>query len=68
MKRILTIGLLALLVGCGDKKVGGTFARFEFWTDPQNGCQYVVYDGPYAGGITARLDPDGKPICVESAP
>ena len=29
-------------------------------TDAETGCQYVVT--PW-GGIVARLDPDGKPLC-----
>ena len=33
--------------------------------DAGTGCQYVVT--PW-GGIVARLDPDGKPLCRAAAP
>ena len=37
------------------------------WRDVQTGCEYLIYsrDAGYAGmgGMTARLDPDGRPIC-----
>lgn len=35
------------------------------YTDHKTGCQYV---GTVLGGITPRLDKDGKPFCVEPKP
>jgi hypothetical protein len=35
------------------------------YSDHRTGCQYV---GTVLGGITPRLDIDGKPICVEAKP
>jgi hypothetical protein len=33
------------------------------WTDPSNGCEYLLYAEYKQGGITPRLNPDGTQIC-----
>lgn len=35
------------------------------YTDHRTGCQYL---GTILGGITARLDRDGKPVCTKQEP
>ncbi|WP_020471552.1 DUF6440 family protein [Zavarzinella formosa] len=35
------------------------------YTDHRTGCQYL---GTVFGGITPRLDRDGKPVCVVNEP
>ena len=46
-----------------DPRTGTTGLAVE--TDAETGCQYVVT--PW-GGIVARLDPDGKPLCRAPVP
>ncbi|WP_319568247.1 DUF6440 family protein [Cohaesibacter marisflavi] len=41
----------------GAKKSGMTV-----YTDYKTGCQYL---GTWSGGITPRLDADGKQVCIE---
>lgn len=38
-------------------RLGGTI-----WTDP-DGCTHFVADDGFEGFMSARLDPDGKPVC-----
>ena len=39
----------------------GKRSNMILYTDYKTGCQYV---GTVLGGITPRLDRDGKPVCV----
>lgn len=41
-----------------DKKRSG----LSIYIDHETGCQYL---GTVFGGLTPRLDRDGKPICIE---
>lgn len=42
-----------------DNRSGGYIGSAKLVTDPVNGCQYLV-----DRGITPRLRPDGKQICL----
>jgi len=33
------------------------------WTDPETGCQYLLFRGYVETGVVARLNRDGLPIC-----
>lgn len=62
---IATLGLL--LMGCESvneqtkveecKTVGVTI---DYYTDPETGVCYLIYDGGYEGGITVRYNADGS--------
>lgn len=43
----------------------GKRSGLTVYTDHKTGCQYL---GTILGGITPRLDKEGKPICVEPKP
>ena len=43
----------------------GSRSGLIVYTDHRTGCQYV---GTVLGGITPRLDKDGKPVCVKQEP
>lgn len=52
-----------------DSNSAGKYGM-KIWADPETGCEYlyrrdIVYDKGF-GGITARLDKYGKPICALS--
>lgn len=34
-----------------------------FYTDPSNGCEYLIYSGHKAGNIIPRMNPDGTQVC-----
>ena len=34
----------------------------EIWVDTETGVHYLYHASGYAGGLTALLDKDGKPI------
>ena len=40
----------------------GKHSGMMLYTDHRTGCQYV---GTVLGGITPRLDRDGKPVCID---
>lgn len=40
----------------------GAFGTTEIWVDTQTGVNYLFQASGYAGGLTALLDRDGKPI------
>ncbi len=40
----------------------GTMNVMEIWVDKETGVNYVFHASGYAGGITALLDREGKPI------
>lgn len=45
---------------------GGSRARgwsTHIWTDPDTGCQYVVWQAYARGAVTIRYDRDGRPMC-----
>jgi hypothetical protein len=65
---IATLGLL--LIGCESPKnvsdqttveqydyIG---AIVDYYTDPDTGVCYLIYDGGYDGGITVRYNADGS--------
>lgn len=68
MKRILAIlALSALVAGCdfsGDMTNG---FRRQIWTDPDTGCQYLVWEtgvsSNYALAVAPRIGSDRMPIC-----
>ena len=69
--KALVIALLAItLVGCESPKsvsdqttveqydyIGTTI---DYYTDPDTGVCYLIYDGGYDGGITVRYNADGS--------
>lgn len=62
---IATLGLL--LVGCESVKDQTTVKENDFvgttvdyYTDPDTGVCYLIYDGGYDGGITVRYNADGS--------
>ncbi|MBA4293863.1 hypothetical protein C0431_12950 [bacterium] len=58
-----------MLGACGSeepKKVDddlGFGNEVIFYTDPANGCEYLIFDGNKAGNIIPRMDPDGTQMC-----
>jgi len=40
----------------------GTMKIMEVWVDKQTGVNYLFHIDGYAGGLTALLDSDGKPV------
>lgn len=40
----------------------GFVGTMEIWVDTQTGVNYLFQQSGYAGGLTALLDRDGKPI------
>jgi uncharacterized protein YceK len=75
MKKLyLLIAIIILLTACGkvsedssnDKALtpnvydGNSVYVF---TDTKTGCDYFIYASGYKGGITARLNSDGMPMC-----
>ncbi|MCD7858772.1 MAG: DUF6440 family protein [Firmicutes bacterium] len=40
----------------------GVFGSTEIWVDTQTGVNYLWHESGYAGGLTALLDRDGKPV------
>ena len=39
--------------------------QVRVWRDPANGCQYLLWERRQRGAMTARLKPDGLPMCGE---
>lgn len=39
------------------------FGNITIFTDPDTGCEYLLYRDFHKGGITPRLRPDGRPSC-----
>ena len=67
---LLALGLIAFLSGCGTSSNSmneGTLKTiysnkdFNIVKDVNTGCEYIAND---EGGITPRLEIDGKPRCV----
>ncbi|MGR3323580.1 MAG: hypothetical protein ACU0DK_16800 [Pseudooceanicola sp.] len=57
----------------GDKSVDRGFnahslstLRAGIWVDP-NGCHHWIIDDGLEGYMDARLDPYGKPVCIDTA-
>mgnify|MGYP004544625559 FL=1 len=40
----------------------GLMTVSEIWVDTQTGINYFFHQSGYAGGLTPRLDRDGKPV------
>ena len=40
----------------------GAMNVMEIWVDKETGVNYMFHSSGYAGGMTALLDRDGKPI------
>lgn len=40
----------------------GSLSTQEIWQDRETGVQYLFWTSGYAGGLTALLDRDGKPV------
>lgn len=40
----------------------GTLNVTEIWVDKETGVNYIFHASGYAGGLTALLDRDGKPV------
>ena len=40
----------------------GAISTTEIWVDTQTGVNYLFQTSSYAGGLTALLDREGKPI------
>jgi hypothetical protein len=70
----LTLAAAAMaLTGCfgdkADKTVDSGFdrggleaLRAGIWVDP-HGCDHWIIDDGFEGYLSARLDPEGKPVC-----
>jgi hypothetical protein len=75
---ILTLTLAPLLAACegdgtdktvdyGIDKKSLTDLKAGIWIDP-NGCDHWIIDDGLEGYLSARLTPDGKPVCSGKAP
>lgn len=66
---VFLLAIILLLSGCErseniQKKLDSQFGwSMTVWKDKDTGCEYIVYSGYQQGGITARYDSEGKPIC-----
>ena len=40
----------------------GVFSVMEIWVDRETGVNYLFRGNGNAGGLTVRLDADGKPV------
>lgn len=65
---VIGFALMAMLTGCtasGQPEPSAPKIARDTWavTDPQTGCDYLVYSGYKQGGITPRLRPDGSLFC-----
>ncbi len=40
----------------------GSLTTLEIWVDTQTGVNYLFRQSGHAGGLTALLDADGKPV------
>jgi uncharacterized protein YceK len=66
--KILIITMLGLLlVGCKSIKDQSTVKEYDYagtvidyYTDPDTGVCYLIYDGGFDGGITVRYNADGS--------
>lgn len=43
------------------RRGGGEEVRV--WRDPDTGCQYLIWERRQRGGMTPRLQRDGRPMC-----
>ena len=70
---ILTIAILGIvLTGCESisdqttvTEYDGVGAVVDYYTDPETGVCYLIYDGGYDGGITVRYNADGSIMVKE---
>lgn len=37
--------------------------QVRVWRDPETGCQYLLWERRSLGNMTARLNPEGRPLC-----
>ena len=73
MSKIVAIMLFVILFvnlwrGSGSDDTddpNGRRSNLMIYTDHRTGCQYL---GTVLGGITPRLDRDGKPVCLKQEP
>ena len=74
-KNLLAVAVVSLLIGGGglawdayrpweptDNYVTGERSGLTIYTDAHTGCQYLQTN---LGGLTARLRPTGKHICLK---
>jgi len=75
-KVVFVVAVMSLVAGCGgatdDTVTPGVemqlaqlsgMDRIHVFIDPETGCEYLIMDGAPRGGITPRLDENGKQIC-----
>lgn len=75
-KAVFVVTVMSLVAGCGgfdaDAVTPGVetqlahlsgMDRVHVFIDPETGCEYLIMDGAPRGGITPRLDENGKQIC-----
>jgi len=62
------LAIILLLAACqprtdsGNEPLKPRGVPVYIWQDV-NGCEYLIYDGYKKGGITPRLDTNGKQSC-----
>ena len=70
LKAIACTACLASLVACEVPDTpdvnSHTSRSIRIWSDPQTGCEYVIFDSHKRAGMTHRLNSDGTPMCPES--
>jgi len=75
---IIAAGLLTACEGVGNNKVNLSYdggfdhkplsqLKAGIWVDPY-GCDHWIIDDGVEGYLSARLTPDGKPVCSGIAP
>lgn len=57
MRWLFAFLILMALVGCSSPREPYVFR------DPDNGCEYLVFDGSRELSVLPRVTPDGKQIC-----
>jgi hypothetical protein len=70
---VASLGFAGCSVGITDKTIDGGSDRKSLselqagiWVDP-NGCDHWIIDDGAEGYLSARLDPQGKPVCSGAA-
>lgn len=70
MVSVITVAACAPAVGGASQgtthyRIGETaYGGVNVFTDPETGCQYLVFKGPYAlSAVPRSIDENGKQIC-----
>ena len=63
---LLVLAVLVSLVGCVESDIDWETVSVGIWTDEETGVQYIIYDDTNRGGITVRVDAEGRPMVAQT--